>query len=176
DGSGRARTSAAGEVAGVRARGQRGAGDAPEVVAGRNAVLEALRAVVPATALYAGPRLDVDDRVREAIALAAQTGIPMIEAGPAVGAGHGGRVEGVGRGACPGAGRAGAEPGPGARLLPGRGPVRGRPGRRRSGRRRRPGGGRRAAGPRGRVRRTWAVAPGGAALRPAGPNPHGGRR
>ena len=33
----------------------RGAGDAPEVVAGRNAVLESLRAHVPATALYAGP-------------------------------------------------------------------------------------------------------------------------
>jgi 23S rRNA (guanosine2251-2'-O)-methyltransferase len=67
----------------VRARGQRGAGDAPEVVAGRNAVLEALRAAVPAIALYAGPRLDVDDRVREAIALAAQAGIPMVEAGRA---------------------------------------------------------------------------------------------
>jgi 23S rRNA (guanosine2251-2'-O)-methyltransferase len=61
----------------------RGAGDAPEVVAGRNAVVEALRAAVPATALYAGPRLDTDDRVREAIALAAQAGLPMIEAGRA---------------------------------------------------------------------------------------------
>ena len=59
----------------------RGAGEAPEIVAGRNAVLEALRAAVPATALYAGPRLDADDRVREVIALAAQAGIPMIEAG-----------------------------------------------------------------------------------------------
>jgi 23S rRNA (guanosine2251-2'-O)-methyltransferase len=76
---GRAR--GAGDVAGGRARGQRGAGDAPEVVAGRNAVLEALRAAVPATALYAGPRLDADDRVREVITLAAQSGIPMIEAG-----------------------------------------------------------------------------------------------
>src|ERR1022692_1863257 len=36
----------------------RGAGDAPEVVAGRNSVLESLRARVPATALYAGPRGD----------------------------------------------------------------------------------------------------------------------
>src|SRR5262249_61872213 len=64
-------------------RGRRAAGDGPEIVAGRNAVLEALRADVPATALYAGPRLDVDERVREAIALAAQAGIPMIEAGRA---------------------------------------------------------------------------------------------
>ena len=64
-------------------RGRRAAGDGPEIVAGRNAVLEALRADVPATALYAGPRLDVDERVRESIALAAQAGIPMIEAGRA---------------------------------------------------------------------------------------------
>ncbi len=72
---------AAGDFPGGRARGQRAAGDAPEVVAGRNAVLEALRAAVPATALYASPRLDADDRVREVITLAAQSGIPMIEAG-----------------------------------------------------------------------------------------------
>lgn len=44
-------------------------------------MLEALRAGVPATALYAGQRLDADDRVREVITLAAQAGIPMIEAG-----------------------------------------------------------------------------------------------
>jgi 23S rRNA (guanosine2251-2'-O)-methyltransferase len=59
----------------------RGAGDAPEVVAGRNPVLESLRARVPASALYAGPRLDSDQRVTEAIRLAADTGIPLIEAG-----------------------------------------------------------------------------------------------
>ena len=59
----------------------RGAGDAPEVVAGRNSVLESLRARVPATALYAGPRMDSDERVREVIRLAADAGIPMIEAG-----------------------------------------------------------------------------------------------
>jgi 23S rRNA (guanosine2251-2'-O)-methyltransferase len=61
----------------------RGAGDAPEMVAGRNAVLEALRAAVPATALLAGPRWDTDDRVREAIGLAAAAGVPLIEAGRA---------------------------------------------------------------------------------------------
>jgi 23S rRNA (guanosine2251-2'-O)-methyltransferase len=61
----------------------RGAGDAAEVVAGRNAVLEALRAGVPAAALYAGPRRDADDRVREAVDLAAAAGIPMIETGRA---------------------------------------------------------------------------------------------
>ena len=59
----------------------RGAGDAPEVVAGRNAVLESLRARVPATALYAGPRDGSDPRFNEAIRLAADVGIPVIEAG-----------------------------------------------------------------------------------------------
>ena len=66
------------EVSPERARG---AGDAPEVVAGRNPVLESLRARVPATALYAGPRLDSDQRVTDAIRLAADVGIPLIEAG-----------------------------------------------------------------------------------------------
>ncbi len=61
----------------------RGAGDAPEVVAGRNAVVEALRAGVPAAALYAGPRRDADDRVREAVDLAAVAGVPMVETGRA---------------------------------------------------------------------------------------------
>jgi 23S rRNA (guanosine2251-2'-O)-methyltransferase len=61
----------------------RGAGDAAEVVAGRNAVLEALRAGVPAGARYAGPRRDADDRVREAVDLATAAGVPMIEAGRA---------------------------------------------------------------------------------------------
>jgi 23S rRNA (guanosine2251-2'-O)-methyltransferase len=67
-------------VPGGRARG---AGDAAEVVAGRNAVLEALRAGVPAAALHAGPRRDADDRVREAVDLAVAAGIPMIETGRA---------------------------------------------------------------------------------------------
>jgi 23S rRNA (guanosine2251-2'-O)-methyltransferase len=59
----------------------RGAGNAPEVVAGRNAVLESLRARVPATALYAGPRDGSDPRFNEVIRLAADSGIPVIEAG-----------------------------------------------------------------------------------------------
>jgi 23S rRNA (guanosine2251-2'-O)-methyltransferase len=81
--AGRARMAAArGEGQGTAGRA-RGAGDAPEVVAGRNAVLEALRAKVPATALFAGPRWDTDERVQEAIGLAAGLGIPLIEAGRA---------------------------------------------------------------------------------------------
>ena len=67
----------------ARGREKHSAGDAPEVVAGRNAVVEALRAGVPAAALYAGPRRDADERVREAVDLAAAADIPMIEAGRA---------------------------------------------------------------------------------------------
>ncbi len=50
------------------------------MVAGRNSVLEALREDVPATALYVASRIDSDDRVKEAISLAAGRGISMLEA------------------------------------------------------------------------------------------------
>ena len=61
----------------------RGGGNAPEVIAGRNAVLESLRAAVPVIALHVGPRLDADQRISEAIALAAGKGIAVVEAGRA---------------------------------------------------------------------------------------------
>jgi 23S rRNA (guanosine2251-2'-O)-methyltransferase len=54
--------------------------DGPEWVAGRNPVVEALRAHVPATALYVAERIDSDDRVRESMKLAGQLGIPLMEA------------------------------------------------------------------------------------------------
>ncbi|WP_349828331.1 23S rRNA (guanosine(2251)-2'-O)-methyltransferase RlmB [Brevibacterium litoralis] len=54
---------------------------AGSVVAGRNSVLEALREGVPATALYVAHRIDADDRVKDAIALAADRGISLLEAG-----------------------------------------------------------------------------------------------
>ncbi|ETK33028.1 23S rRNA (guanosine(2251)-2'-O)-methyltransferase RlmB [Microbispora corallina] len=53
--------------------------DAPEVIGGRNPVLEALRAGVPANAMYVAQRVDNDDRVREAIKLAADRGIALLE-------------------------------------------------------------------------------------------------
>ena len=53
------------------------------MVAGRNAVLESLRAGVPATALHVGPRLDADERIGEAVMLATDAGIPVVEAGRA---------------------------------------------------------------------------------------------
>ena len=61
----------------------RGAGSAVEVIAGRNAVLESLRATVPVIALHVGPRLDADQRISEAISLAAGKGIAVVEAGRA---------------------------------------------------------------------------------------------
>ncbi|MFV0458654.1 MAG: 23S rRNA (guanosine(2251)-2'-O)-methyltransferase RlmB [Actinomycetales bacterium] len=51
----------------------------PEYIAGRNAVVEALRAQIPATALYVASRIDSDDRVKEAIKLAAERGLPLME-------------------------------------------------------------------------------------------------
>ncbi len=67
-----------------RGRPPRGSGaSAPELVAGRNAVLEALQAGVPATALHVGPRLDSDERIGQAVMLATDAGIPVVEAGRA---------------------------------------------------------------------------------------------
>lgn len=54
--------------------------DGPETVAGRNPVVEALRAEVPATALFVAERIDSDDRVREALKLAGGAGVPLMEA------------------------------------------------------------------------------------------------
>jgi 23S rRNA (guanosine2251-2'-O)-methyltransferase len=65
------------------ARRPRGAGDAAEFVAGRNAVVESLRASVPAAALYVGARTQHDARVSEAIGLAADRGVAVLEAGGA---------------------------------------------------------------------------------------------
>jgi 23S rRNA (guanosine2251-2'-O)-methyltransferase len=57
--------------------GARGSGS--ESIAGRNSVLEALQAGIPATALHVQQYLDADDRVREAMTLAVGRGIPLLE-------------------------------------------------------------------------------------------------
>jgi 23S rRNA (guanosine2251-2'-O)-methyltransferase len=49
------------------------------MVAGRNSVVEALRAGLPVTTVYVASRIDVDDRVREAMKIAAERGLPMLE-------------------------------------------------------------------------------------------------
>jgi len=56
-------------------------GDGGEVVIGRNPVVESLRAGVPSAALYVGPRAQTDERVAEAVQLAAGAGIAVLESG-----------------------------------------------------------------------------------------------
>lgn len=65
----------AGRPAGAR----RATGEVPELVTGRNPVVEALRAGVPGTALYVTS--GTDERVRESIQLAADRGVPLLETG-----------------------------------------------------------------------------------------------
>jgi 23S rRNA (guanosine2251-2'-O)-methyltransferase len=54
---------------------------AEEVVTGRNSVVEALRAEIPAKALHVAIRIEMDDRVRESLKMAAERGIPVMETG-----------------------------------------------------------------------------------------------
>ncbi|WFF07474.1 23S rRNA (guanosine(2251)-2'-O)-methyltransferase RlmB [Micromonospora sp. WMMD1076] len=53
--------------------------DSPELLVGRNPVLESLRTQVPATALYTAQGIDVDDRVKEIVRTAADRGIAILE-------------------------------------------------------------------------------------------------
>ncbi|MCW2566706.1 MAG: methyltransferase, TrmH family, group 3 [Mycobacterium sp.] len=63
------------------APGRRGpaAKEAPELLVGRNPVVEALRAEIPATALYVALGLDNDERITEAIQLAGDRGLSVLE-------------------------------------------------------------------------------------------------
>ncbi|QIM15238.1 23S rRNA (guanosine(2251)-2'-O)-methyltransferase RlmB [Leucobacter insecticola] len=53
--------------------------DDSELVTGRNAVVEALRTKIPATALYVAARVEMDDRMREILRLATQRNVPVLE-------------------------------------------------------------------------------------------------
>ena len=53
--------------------------DEHELVTGRNSVLEALRAKIPATALYIASKVEMDERMREILALATNRSIPVLE-------------------------------------------------------------------------------------------------
>jgi len=61
------------------ARAPRKSGDEQELVTGRNSVLEALRTRIPATALYVAARVEMDDRMREILALAVGRGVAILE-------------------------------------------------------------------------------------------------
>jgi len=65
------------KVAGKRRRP--GDGETPETVLGRNPVLECLRAAVPATALHVAVGDISDERVAEAVQLAAAAGVAILE-------------------------------------------------------------------------------------------------
>ncbi|MFI7596838.1 23S rRNA (guanosine(2251)-2'-O)-methyltransferase RlmB [Actinoplanes sp. NPDC049681] len=53
--------------------------EGPELLLGRNPVVEALRALVPATALYVAQGIDIDERITEIARTAGDRGIPILE-------------------------------------------------------------------------------------------------
>ncbi|HSK55065.1 MAG TPA: 23S rRNA (guanosine(2251)-2'-O)-methyltransferase RlmB [Jiangellales bacterium] len=63
----------------ARGAGRSGAAGTTEMVAGRNAVVEALRAGIPVKVIYVAERIDSDDRVREVLRTAADRGFPLLE-------------------------------------------------------------------------------------------------
>jgi 23S rRNA (guanosine2251-2'-O)-methyltransferase len=79
------RAASAGRRESDKSRGRSGPGprsrssEAAELLVGRNPVAEALKAKVPATALYVAIGLDADERVTEAIKLASNRGISLLE-------------------------------------------------------------------------------------------------
>ncbi|GAA4932900.1 23S rRNA (guanosine(2251)-2'-O)-methyltransferase RlmB [Actinoplanes utahensis] len=53
--------------------------EGPELLLGRNPVVEALRALVPATALYIAQGIDIDERITEIVRTSGDRGIPILE-------------------------------------------------------------------------------------------------
>jgi 23S rRNA (guanosine2251-2'-O)-methyltransferase len=74
-----ARTAGTAGARRTNAKGMSKAADSGEVLSGRNSVLEALRAKVPATALYISNRIEMDERTKETIQLANARQIPINE-------------------------------------------------------------------------------------------------
>ncbi|UGT59612.1 23S rRNA (guanosine(2251)-2'-O)-methyltransferase RlmB [Nocardia asteroides] len=64
---------------GGRATAGRRGDDGPEMVLGRNPVVECLRAGVPASALYVAVGTENDERLTESVKIAADTGISILE-------------------------------------------------------------------------------------------------
>jgi 23S rRNA (guanosine2251-2'-O)-methyltransferase len=77
--TGAAKGRSGGRPAGAANRRRPGDGDVPETVLGRNPVVECLRAGVPATALHVALGTTADERVTEAVQLAADAGISILE-------------------------------------------------------------------------------------------------
>jgi 23S rRNA (guanosine2251-2'-O)-methyltransferase len=68
-----------GTSAGAPRSGRPKQSDDTETVTGRNSVLEALRARIPAIALYVAQRVEMDDRVKEMLSIATHREIPVLE-------------------------------------------------------------------------------------------------
>ena len=67
-----------------RDRSRQRSEESPELLLGRNPVVEALRAQIPATALYVVTDAGrTDERITEALTLAADRGLPLLEVGKA---------------------------------------------------------------------------------------------
>ena len=62
-----------------RDKSRRDTGTTPELLVGRNPVVEALRAQIPATALYVAVGIESDERVTEALRMAGNRGLPLLE-------------------------------------------------------------------------------------------------
>ena len=60
-------------------RDQRRPSETSELLVGRNPVAEALRAEIPATALYVAVGIEADERVTEALRIAGNRGLPLLE-------------------------------------------------------------------------------------------------
>lgn len=60
-------------------RGGKGVSATHEIVAGRNAVVEALRAGIPVATVYLASRLEADDRTREILQVVTGRGYPLLE-------------------------------------------------------------------------------------------------
>lgn len=65
----------------ARGRARKAAETTPELLVGRNPVVEALRARVPATALYVAHQTELDERVAESVRTAGDRGIAILEVG-----------------------------------------------------------------------------------------------
>jgi 23S rRNA (guanosine2251-2'-O)-methyltransferase len=75
---------AAAKARAERTRARARAEETPELLLGRNPVVEALRAQIPATALYVVTAAGrADERITEAVQLAADRGMPLLEVGKA---------------------------------------------------------------------------------------------
>ena len=60
-------------------RGPKASTGGPEIVTGRNSVVEALRAGVPCTGVWVAHRIEADERVREILKVVTDRGLPLLE-------------------------------------------------------------------------------------------------